>query len=65
LVEFFKEVQQPFEKTLVLDMGQILSIPPIILGFIALWYSNKQQEVEKYEPEIIEKVEQEIINNNQ
>lgn len=48
-VEFFKEVQQDFEKTLPIDMGQILSIPFIILGFIALWYSKKQQEIEIYQ----------------
>lgn len=48
LVEFFKEVQQDFEKTLPLDMGQILSIPFIILGFIALWYSRNQKSVEVY-----------------
>ena len=50
-IEFFKEVQQDFEKTLPLDMGQILSIPFILLGFIALWYSKKQQTIEIYQVE--------------
>jgi prolipoprotein diacylglyceryltransferase len=36
IIEFFKEVQSPFEKGLPLDMGQILSIPFILAG-IYLW----------------------------
>jgi phosphatidylglycerol---prolipoprotein diacylglyceryl transferase len=46
-VEFFKEVQEPFEAGMVLDMGQILSIPFIILGVILLIYSLKQNKKEE------------------
>lgn len=35
-IEFLKEVQVPFEKTLPLNMGQWLSIPLIITGLIIL-----------------------------
>ena len=33
IIEFFKEVQSPFELSLPLHMGQILSIPLILAGF--------------------------------
>lgn len=36
LIEFVKEVQEPFEAALPLDMGQILSIPFIFLGIYLL-----------------------------
>ncbi len=42
IVEFFKEVQSPFEKGLPLDMGQILSIPFIIAG-IYLWIRSSRK----------------------
>lgn len=32
-IEFLKEVQEDFEKTMTIDMGQILSIPLAIAGF--------------------------------
>ncbi|MGZ3769558.1 MAG: prolipoprotein diacylglyceryl transferase [Bdellovibrio sp.] len=32
--EFFKENQEPFESTMLLNMGQVLSIPFIVIGFI-------------------------------
>ncbi len=35
-VEFFKEYQEPFEAHLPLDMGQILSIPLVLLGIYYL-----------------------------
>jgi phosphatidylglycerol---prolipoprotein diacylglyceryl transferase len=41
LIEFVKEVQVPFESKLVLNMGQSLSIPFIIMGIIGLWLSLK------------------------
>ena len=37
LIEFLKESQEAFEETLILDMGQILSIPFIIAGFYFLF----------------------------
>jgi len=38
--EFLKEVQSDFEHNLLLDMGQILSIPFIILGIVMIIYSQ-------------------------
>lgn len=42
-VEFIKEVQADFEKSLPLDMGQLLSIPFVILGVALLVYSFKHE----------------------
>jgi len=42
LIEFIKEPQVGFEADMVLNMGQILSIPFIILGFYLLYYSRKK-----------------------
>lgn len=36
VVEFWKEVQSPFEEGMLLNMGQLLSIPLIIAGFVIL-----------------------------
>lgn len=44
LIEFVKEPQVAFETKLPLDMGQILSIPFIIAGFIWLYISLKQKK---------------------
>ncbi|ROL61023.1 prolipoprotein diacylglyceryl transferase [Bacteroidetes/Chlorobi group bacterium ChocPot_Mid] len=44
IIEFFKEVQVEFEKGLVLDMGQILSIPGILLGVGILIWSYKTRK---------------------
>jgi prolipoprotein diacylglyceryl transferase len=41
IVEFFKEVQEPFEKGMALNMGQILSIPAILAGLILVMRSSK------------------------
>jgi prolipoprotein diacylglyceryl transferase len=38
-IEFFKETQADFEKTLPLDMGQFLSLPFVLLGVYFLYYS--------------------------
>ncbi|HEX7014486.1 MAG TPA: prolipoprotein diacylglyceryl transferase [Cyclobacteriaceae bacterium] len=43
--EFFKEVQEPFEENLPLNMGQILSIPFVIAGIIILIKTRKRREV--------------------
>jgi len=43
-VEFFKEVQEPFEKGLPLDMGQILSIPLVIAGLYLIWRAMNLKE---------------------
>ena len=41
-VEFLKDVQVDFEKSMTLNMGQWLSIPVIILGTILIIYSLKK-----------------------
>lgn len=42
-IEFIKEVQVPFEQGLALNMGQILSLPFIILGLVLLYRSLAQK----------------------
>jgi len=37
-IEFYKNVQEPFEKHMLLNMGQLLSIPFIIAG---MWFTYK------------------------
>ncbi|MFH1051055.1 MAG: prolipoprotein diacylglyceryl transferase [bacterium] len=43
IIEFFKEVQVNFEETMVLDMGQLLSIPGILLGIGLLIWSYRSK----------------------
>lgn len=38
--EFFKENQVSFENEMILNMGQILSIPFVVLGFLVLFFKN-------------------------
>jgi len=45
--EFFKEVQEPFEENLPLNMGQILSIPFVIAGIVILIKTRKRKEAER------------------
>ncbi|KIC89872.1 prolipoprotein diacylglyceryl transferase [Flavihumibacter sp. ZG627] len=42
LVEFVKENQETFENTMVINMGQILSIPFILIGVILMISKSKQ-----------------------
>lgn len=49
-VEFFKEYQEPFEAYLPLNMGQILSIPLVILGIYYLLRSKKEPIAEPPPP---------------
>ncbi|MCI6525638.1 MAG: prolipoprotein diacylglyceryl transferase [Bacteroidales bacterium] len=44
IIEFIKEPQVEFEETMLLDMGQILSIPFIILGIGFLVYAWKKKQ---------------------
>jgi prolipoprotein diacylglyceryl transferase len=44
-IEFFKEVQSNFEHSLPIDMGQILSIPFILLGIFMIIYSQKRKKI--------------------
>ena len=42
-IEFVKEPQEEFERTMVLNMGQVLSVPFILTGVGMLWYSGRKQ----------------------
>ena len=42
LIEYTKEIQEAFEASLPIDMGQILSIPFIIVGFYCMIRARKQ-----------------------
>lgn len=44
LIEFIKEPQSAFEANMILNMGQILSLPLIIIGGVVLYYSIKWQK---------------------
>ena len=41
IIEYTKEIQEAFEATLPLDMGQILSIPFIIIGVYCMIRAKK------------------------
>ena len=43
LIEFIKEPQVEFEKTMALNMGQLLSIPFIIIGIFFLFWAFKKK----------------------
>lgn len=47
LVEFIKLVQVEEESKYILDLGQILSIPLILIGFWILWYIHKKDKLKK------------------
>jgi phosphatidylglycerol---prolipoprotein diacylglyceryl transferase len=42
LIEFIKEPQEGFEKSMILNMGQLLSIPLIVTGAILVWLAMKK-----------------------
>jgi len=42
-VEFFKEVQVSFENSILLNMGQLLSIPFVLLGLFMVWRSRGKE----------------------
>ena len=45
VIEFFKENQEAFEDSMVLNMGQLLSLPFIAAGVaLALWSLKKHRE---------------------
>ncbi|MCK4662693.1 MAG: prolipoprotein diacylglyceryl transferase [Bacteroidales bacterium] len=45
IIEYFKEVQVDFENSLFINLGQILSIPFILIGLILLFYSIKKKQI--------------------
>jgi phosphatidylglycerol---prolipoprotein diacylglyceryl transferase len=46
--EFLKENQEPFEEQMLLNMGQILSIPLVIAGIFIVMLSYRKQSVETH-----------------
>lgn len=44
LIEFLKEVQEDFESDMLLDMGQILSVPFIVAGVIIIFLRKSGQK---------------------
>jgi prolipoprotein diacylglyceryl transferase len=44
-IEFFKEVQSPFEEEMLLNMGQLLSIPFVLTGIYFVWISLRNARV--------------------
>ena len=47
VIEYTKEIQEAFEATLPFDMGQILSIPFIIIGVVCMIRSRRNVEMTK------------------
>jgi phosphatidylglycerol:prolipoprotein diacylglycerol transferase len=48
LVEFVKENQEAFENTMIINMGQLLSIPFILVGmYLVVSKSDKRRLVQK------------------
>jgi phosphatidylglycerol---prolipoprotein diacylglyceryl transferase len=43
MVEFLKTPQEDFENAMLLNMGQWLSIPAILIGILMLFYAQKQK----------------------
>ncbi len=41
-IEFIKQIQSAFEKNMILDMGQILSIPAILIGVFLIFRATKR-----------------------
>ncbi len=46
-IEFVKENQEAFEANMALNMGQLLSIPFVLIGIYMLFYSRKHIDVQK------------------
>ncbi|MBN2571103.1 MAG: prolipoprotein diacylglyceryl transferase [Ignavibacteriales bacterium] len=49
IIEFFKENQSAFESALPINMGQILSIPVVVIGIVILIVIHKKKKVIKIE----------------
>jgi phosphatidylglycerol---prolipoprotein diacylglyceryl transferase len=44
LVEYVKEVQSPFEENMIINMGQLLSLPMIVAGIVFFYYTYKYKK---------------------
>ena len=49
-IEYLKNVQEAFEEGMLLDMGQLLSIPFVLLGAWLIWRGMKSPEVTSPHP---------------
>jgi phosphatidylglycerol:prolipoprotein diacylglycerol transferase len=47
LIEFAKEPQESFERSMILNLGQLLSIPLIIAGGVLVWMAIKNDKIAK------------------
>ena len=47
IIEFVKEVQEPWEQGMIINMGQILSIPFILVGIWLIWNSFRSASAVK------------------
>lgn len=50
IIEFVKVEQEAFEKGMILDMGQLLSIPFVVLGGWMIWRAFKNPEITVAQP---------------
>lgn len=48
IIEFFKENQESFENNMLINMGQILSIPFILIGLGLIFWRSKEKENIKF-----------------
>ncbi len=48
IIEFFKEVQVAKENSMMLDIGQLLSIPFVLIGVVLLIYAFKKKFIPQY-----------------
>jgi len=55
LIEFIKNDQEAWEQNLILDMGQILSIPFIIVGIIITYYALKKDIGKRLDLKLLQK----------
>lgn len=44
IIEFWKENQEAFESTMTLNMGQLLSVPYLLIGIALMWFSKKRAD---------------------
>jgi len=58
-IEFIKNEQVDFEKSMAINMGQILSIPFIVAGIIIIYFVNRKKQYT--EPETIVNQEPEVM----
>jgi phosphatidylglycerol---prolipoprotein diacylglyceryl transferase len=45
VIEFIKEPQESFESSMILNLGQLLSVPFIIAGILLIWYSRRRNVI--------------------